>query len=483
MATNVQKRKTTKPKQSDQSPLVSPQRKREVLGIILILVSVLITLAILTYDVADNLLAQRFSWNSLLAPGSKNAGNALGLTGGAIALFLVPKFLGYCSLALPAVSVSWGYAWFRHRTTSHLRFTSLLIISAAYVLATLFGWISITSHTDLIVYSGEWGFGAAGWMQRIFGSIGSFIIIISALTISMLLLVDRDVQRTLDRVENRFLSIRKGFGERWATRTVRKEERKEARDQLLQETRKDREVSKKTEAGQREEARLKKAAEERGLKRSQFPEDKFSRSSDSSPDSESTSGLGSSTRLPLSIWPGAPKIVSVENEDNSDDFEIVVHEQRVEEKAKRASRNVLSSSDYGFIMPGLDLLEYAPETKHKIDYVELEENKQILLDKLATYNIDIIGIEAVVGPTVTLYELTPAPGVKISRITSLENDLAMALAAKGIRMIAPIPGKSAIGVEIPNRHRELFKIRDIIETRTFQENDMQLPLILGKSIE
>ena len=144
---------------------------------------------------------------------------------------------------------------------------------------------------------------------------------------------------------------------------------------------------------------------------------------------------------------------------------------------------MLSSSDYGFIMPGLDLLEYAPETKHKIDYVELEENKQILLDKLATYNIDIIGIEAVVGPTVTLYELTPAPGVKISRITSLENDLAMALAAKGIRMIAPIPGKSAIGVEIPNRHRELVKIRDIIETRTFQENDMQLPLILGKSIE
>ena len=106
-----------------------------------------------------------------------------------------------------------------------------------------------------------------------------------------------------------------------------------------------------------------------------------------------------------------------------------------------------------------------------------------MLDKLATYNIEIIGIDAIVGPTVTLYELTPAPGIKISRITALENDLAMALAAKGIRMIAPIPGKSAIGVEIPNRHRELVCFRDIIETRTFQENEMQLPLIMGKSIE
>ncbi len=132
----------------------------------------------------------------------------------------------------------------------------------------------------------------------------------------------------------------------------------------------------------------------------------------------------------------------------------------------------------------MDLLDASEEQGHSIDYEELEENKQILLDKLATYNIDIIAIDAVVGPTVTLYELTPAPGVKISRITSLENDLAMALAAaRGIRMIAPIPGKSAIGVEIPNRHREFVRTRDIIETRTFQETRMELPLILGKSIE
>ncbi|WP_228350779.1 DNA translocase FtsK [Rhodocaloribacter litoris] len=118
-----------------------------------------------------------------------------------------------------------------------------------------------------------------------------------------------------------------------------------------------------------------------------------------------------------------------------------------------------------------------------MDYNELEENKRILLDKLATYNIEITGINAIVGPTVTLYELTPAPGVKISRITALEDDLAMAMAARGIRMIAPIPGKSAIGVEIPNRHRELVRIRDVIGTARFRDARMELPLVIGKTIE
>src|SRR5690625_7973373 len=82
-----------------------------------------------------------------------------------------------------------------------------------------------------------------------------------------------------------------------------------------------------------------------------------------------------------------------------------------------------------------------------------------------------------------MYELTPAPGVKISRITAHEDDLAMALAARGIRMIAPIPGKSAIGVEIPNRHRELVRLRDVIGTARFRDARMELPVPLVESIE
>ena len=133
--------------------------------------------------------------------------------------------------------------------------------------------------------------------------------------------------------------------------------------------------------------------------------------------------------------------------------------------------------------PPLDLLDPSTDQDPAVDYEELEANKQTLLDKLATHNIEIEDIRAVVGPTVTRYELTPAPGIKVSRIKSLENDLAMAMAAKGIRVLAPIPGKSAVGVEVPNRTRTLVRLRDVIGSATFQENDAELPLPLGVSIE
>ena len=139
-----------------------------------------------------------------------------------------------------------------------------------------------------------------------------------------------------------------------------------------------------------------------------------------------------------------------------------------------------------YTMPSIELLE-AADGDQEIDFEEIEENKQTLLDKLETYNIQITEIDAVVGPTVTRYELTPAPGVKISRITALEDDLAMALAAPGIRIIAPIPGKSAIGVEIPNRNREMVRLRQTLSTAKFRDaarsTKMALPIPLGKTIE
>ncbi|MEM9667032.1 MAG: DNA translocase FtsK, partial [Bacteroidota bacterium] len=158
-----------------------------------------------------------------------------------------------------------------------------------------------------------------------------------------------------------------------------------------------------------------------------------------------------------------------------------IEEERADDVVRAADLPGDLSFTYAF--PDIDLLDDDPDGGLEIDYQELEENKQILLDKLETYKIQITDINAIVGPTVTLYELTPAPGVKISRITALEDDLAMAMAAKGIRMIAPIPGKSAIGVEIPNRHRELVQIRDMIGTARFRDNTMELPVLLGKTIE
>ena len=162
---------------------------------------------------------------------------------------------------------------------------------------------------------------------------------------------------------------------------------------------------------------------------------------------------------------------------------MTIQEQVEEETTDEIERTAELPDDFEYEPPSLDLLDESVDTDPTINREELEENKRVLLDKLDMYNIEIEEINAVVGPTVTRYELTPAPGVKVSRIKSLKDDLAMAMAAPGIRMIAPIPGKSAVGVEIPNRNRELVRLRDVIGTRKFQDTELKLPLPLGKNIE
>ena len=162
---------------------------------------------------------------------------------------------------------------------------------------------------------------------------------------------------------------------------------------------------------------------------------------------------------------------------------MTVQGQIEEETTDEINRSPETPEDFEYEPPSLGLLDESAHDDATIDREEHEKNKRILLDKLDMYNIEIQEINAVVGPTVTRYELTPAPGVKVSRIKSLEDDLAMAMAAPGVRMIAPIPGKSAVGVEIPNRNRELVRLRDVIGTTKFQDTDLDLPLPLGKTIE
>lgn len=148
--------------------------------------------------------------------------------------------------------------------------------------------------------------------------------------------------------------------------------------------------------------------------------------------------------------------------------------------------------DFGDYDPKLDLSRYeAPSIEllknHttggiKITKEELEENKNKIIQTLNHYKIEIEKIKATIGPTVTLYEINPAPGVRISKIKSLEDDIALSLAALGIRIIAPIPGKGTIGIEVPNSQPEVVSMRSLIASEKFQNADMELPVVLGKTI-
>ncbi len=133
--------------------------------------------------------------------------------------------------------------------------------------------------------------------------------------------------------------------------------------------------------------------------------------------------------------------------------------------------------------PTLDLLKkYDNDGKPYIDMAEQTANKNRIVDVLRNFGVEISSIKATVGPTITLYEITPAPGVRISRIRNLEDDIALSLSALGIRIIAPIPGKGTIGIEVPNAKPSIVSMESILNSKKFQESNMDLPCAVGKTI-
>lgn len=136
----------------------------------------------------------------------------------------------------------------------------------------------------------------------------------------------------------------------------------------------------------------------------------------------------------------------------------------------------------GYVLPSIELLRDYGNNEISFNKQEIEENKNRIVETLMNYKIEIAQIKATIGPTVTLYEIVPAPGVRISKIKNLEDDIALSLSALGIRIIAPIPGKGTIGIEVPNSNPKMVSMRSLIASEKFQNSDHELPVVLGKTI-
>ena len=132
--------------------------------------------------------------------------------------------------------------------------------------------------------------------------------------------------------------------------------------------------------------------------------------------------------------------------------------------------------------PTIPLLKHYEDNGPAIDMVEQNANKDRIINVLRNFGVEISSIKATIGPTITLYEVTPAPGVRINKIRNLEDDIALSLSALGIRIIAPIPGKGTIGIEVPNKNPRIVSMESIINTRKFQDSTFELPIALGKTI-
>lgn len=132
--------------------------------------------------------------------------------------------------------------------------------------------------------------------------------------------------------------------------------------------------------------------------------------------------------------------------------------------------------------PTLDLLKKYDNIAPSVSSEELNANKDRIIEVLLNFGVKIASIKATVGPTITLYEITPAPGIRIAKIRNLENDIALSLSALGIRIIAPIPGKGTIGIEVPNKNPRIVSMESIIASKKYQESELELPVAVGKTI-
>jgi S-DNA-T family DNA segregation ATPase FtsK/SpoIIIE len=191
--------------------------------------------------------------------------------------------------------------------------------------------------------------------------------------------------------------------------------------------------------------------------------------------------------LELNITPEEPIVEATIEED----IEIKV-EETVEETSETNNLSDKLVEDFGrfdptlelskFQFPSLELLKKYDTESITINQEELEENKNKIVETLNNYKIGISSIKATIGPTVTLYEIVPEAGVRISKIKNLEDDIALSLSALGIRIIAPIPGKGTIGIEVPNKNATIVSMRSVIASQKFQKSEMQLPVAIGKTI-
>ena len=220
--------------------------------------------------------------------------------------------------------------------------------------------------------------------------------------------------------------------------------------------------------------------------------------------SDEASSIKSSFEIPLeNLEPTISNHSSIDSESNAEKtkneiensieesvaMEIEIIEEEVSETDNLAAKLV---EDFGevdptlelskFQFPSLELLKKYDTESITINQEELEENKNRIVETLNNYKIGIASIKATIGPTVTLYEIIPEAGVRISKIKNLEDDIALSLSALGIRIIAPIPGRGTIGIEVPNKNATIVSMNSVISSQKFQKSEMELPIALGKTI-
>ncbi len=428
----------------------SPARKTAVVAILLMAVAVLVFIAQLTYDGSDEAidvhasdLFRSMTGDMVAKAKADVARNGLGLTGVIITQFLFKSTMGYSTLAFPVLMFLWGWTTLRKGDLHRLLVATNYTLIGVLLLSTAFGMARLlfAPGGPAMEWSGVVGDYFALVLSQLVGKAGASVVLLAALLITLVLAVDLDLHLTIDRIRSAFLRLLD-----WSAR--RREERREKRQLILEARERERRAAEVKISRPPLEEPLPKPRPVPVVNRPATPPE---------PEKLERPAAG----VPLTIIP-TPK------------------EEQQEEVPAEEPGGATGEIDY--VPPTVELLDPPRTDKEAVDEGELKANADLLRATLAEFDVELESVSVTPGPVVTLYELVPATGVKISRIVSLENDMAMKLAARGIRIMAPIPGKSAVGVEIPNSHRSLVTIRSVINSEAFRRSNANLPLALGKTI-
>jgi S-DNA-T family DNA segregation ATPase FtsK/SpoIIIE len=424
---------------------ISPDKKKKILGIFLILFSLFLLLCIVSYNRRDevNLVYSIFHRGI-------ETHNWLGIAGAKLSHFFVRHTLGYFSVVFPAVMMLWGISFFKRLPFKILIHTTNLLILFGIIFATFFTTLKLSFGLFEGAYElrGNLGEYIGGWLREVVGGLGSVLLLIFVSLTILIYAIDFKVEKLFHFIK-KFFEGKPDKG----VKIIRKDEKS---------------------------ANIEKIKKLSNGKKTQV--------SSETPVVTSAEELMEEEALQTNI-----RIIRKEEPEIPADDEVIVEERKKFDLKKTGEAPVTDLPQTGeeklpepweeeidYQLPGLDLLQPASADDIVVEEEELTRNANLLREKLKLFDIDIQDISVTPGPVVTLYEIVPAPGVKISRIVGLENDIALALAAKGIRIIAPIPGKGAIGVEIPNADAAIVNARSVLNK--IQESKMELPLALGKTI-
>lgn len=408
--------------------------KKEIAGIVLCIVAFFYIGALLFYHQDDKIVLAALKWYEIFGRNAMEAvselHNPFGIFGARMAELFIRSFLGYVSIVPGLAFIFWGWSLLRDKSLKPPLLFTLYAVFVSLAVATMFG---LTTAPFGDVMSGAVGRMLAAFLSTAIGYTGAWILLGALGLAAALSAVRILVENPAEQIRSAVTGVG-NLGVRIVSFMQKKirETKPEPEEPLL------------------------------GLP---FPPETPADGGAEKPDEEKPPYAGSPAPLD-----DEPEITIREG----------VHEKEADLDKRRLKVRTKDRVAYRF--PSVDLLRHTREDDEYVDEKLLEESKNRLLEKLRIYKIEVVRISATVGPRVTLFELELAPDVKVSRVTSLENDLAMAMAARGIRIIAPIPGKNAVGVEIPHGKPRAVWMRSVLQVEKFKNNRMALPVVLGKTI-